>query len=275
MSKRRKSKRGLYVQLVAIFIAVVVVLVLIPDQNGKIGNPDRLVSAGYWQEFASPGVLSKAHDFLDSDCRSCHSPVAGPVAQNCIVCHANNEPLLQRQPTAFHSSVQSCRECHGEHAGVGVKPTIMDHSALTRIGIKQLDDADLGENSVQRVGYWIDAERKVGQGWSMPYLSAQERVLDCAACHTLDDRHFGLFGQDCASCHSTSSWDLSEFRHPAPTNASCSQCHQAPPSHYMNHFDMVSRPVALKPDARVDQCYTCHQTTAWPDIKDVGWYKHH
>ena len=27
--------------------------------------------------------------------------------------------------------------------------------------------------------------------------------------------------------------------------------------------------------ARVDQCFLCHQTTAWPDIPRVGWYKHH
>jgi len=275
MSKRQKSKRGLYIQLVVLLGAAIVVLVLIPDQDGKIGNPDRLVSTGYWQEFASPGELSKAHEFLASDCRSCHSPVAGPVAQNCIACHANNESLLQRQPTAFHSLVKSCRECHGEHMGIEAVPAKMDHSALTRIGIKQRDDADSDEDIDQRVGYWIDAEKKLDEGWSMPNLSAQERVLDCAACHTLDDRHFGLFGQDCASCHSASSWDLPEFRHPAPTSVSCSQCHQAPPSHYMNHFNMVSRPVAVKPEARVDQCYACHQTTAWPDIKGVGWYKHH
>jgi hypothetical protein len=38
---------------------------------------------------------------------------------------------------------------------------------------------------------------------------------------------------------------------------------------------MVSMKVAGKPHARVDQCYQCHQTTAWNDIKGVGWYKHH
>jgi hypothetical protein len=33
--------------------------------------------------------------------------------------------------------------------------------------------------------------------------------------------------------------------------------------------------VARKPHAKVEQCYLCHQTTAWNDIKGVGWYKHH
>ena len=276
MSKQRKSKRGMYLQLAGVFGIVIVVLLLIPDTDGEIGNPDRFVDAGFWQDFASPGELSQAHDFLESDCRSCHTPVAGPVAQNCISCHANNEPLLQREPTSFHSSVQSCRECHGEHMGIDVAPTVMDHSALTKIGIKQRIGVNAaGMEASKRIEGWVHDQAKIGSSWDKPYLSAQERVLDCRVCHASDDRHFGLFGQNCASCHSASSWDLPEFRHPSPASVSCSQCHQAPPSHYMKHFDMVSRPVALKLEARVDQCYICHQTTAWPDIKGVGWYKHH
>jgi hypothetical protein len=55
----------------------------------------------------------------------------------------------------------------------------------------------------------------------------------------------------------------------------CAQCHQAPPSHYMEHFRMISVMVAGQPHARVEQCFLCHQTTAWNDIKNVGWYKHH
>ncbi|MBI3736827.1 hypothetical protein HY256_09975 [Candidatus Sumerlaeota bacterium] len=53
------------------------------------------------------------------------------------------------------------------------------------------------------------------------------------------------------------------------------QCHQAPPSHYMMHFEMVSMKVAGQEHAEVSQCYLCHQTTAWNDIRGVGWYKHH
>jgi hypothetical protein len=38
---------------------------------------------------------------------------------------------------------------------------------------------------------------------------------------------------------------------------------------------MISMTVAGQPHARVEQCFLCHQTTAWNDIKRVGWYKHH
>ena len=43
----------------------------------------------------------------------------------------------------------------------------------------------------------------------------------------------------------------------------------------MGHFHMVSMKVAGQHHAQVNQCYLCHQTTAWNDIKGVGWYKHH
>ncbi len=43
----------------------------------------------------------------------------------------------------------------------------------------------------------------------------------------------------------------------------------------MGHFEMVSMAIAGQEHARVQQCYLCHQTDAWNDIKGVGWYKHH
>jgi hypothetical protein len=34
-------------------------------------------------------------------------------------------------------------------------------------------------------------------------------------------------------------------------------------------------PVAGKLNAAVRDCHSCHQVTAWNDIKAVGWYKSH
>jgi hypothetical protein len=43
----------------------------------------------------------------------------------------------------------------------------------------------------------------------------------------------------------------------------------------MEHFKMVSMRVAGQEHAQVNQCYLCHRTNSFNDIKDVGWYKHH
>jgi hypothetical protein len=104
---------------------------------------------------------------------------------------------------------------------------------------------------------------------------ADSEKLDCFSCHSNRSPHRDLFGQECAACHTTATWRIAGFKHPSPSSTECAQCHQAPPSHYMGHFHMVSKMVARQEHARVDQCYLCHQTDAWNDIRGVGWYKHH
>jgi hypothetical protein len=130
--------------------------------------------------------------------------------------------------------------------------------------------------SKRRLLAWMRQHEATGRSDSAhPRVTSREVALDCASCHGTKDKHQTLFGKDCASCHATASWTISEFQHPSPRSVDCVQCHQAPPSHYMMHFQMVSQRVARATDARVDQCFKCHQTTSWNDVRGVGWYKHH
>ena len=244
------------------------------------GERSGVLSTTAWQRLASPGELSQAHAFLEHNCAACHTSVKGVEAANCIVCHANNESLLQRQPTAFHANVSSCRECHREHRGVHQEPALMDHAALSRIGLRQLQSNPDPETEdrldAAHFLHWINQQGgKLTSTQGRTGLTPQEMILNCAACHGNEDRHFGLFGQDCAECHGSVAWTIPEFRHPPPTSLDCVQCHQAPPSHYMMHFQMISMTTAGVEKAEVNQCFLCHQTTSWNDIKGVGFYKHH
>ncbi len=226
-----------------------------------------------WQRMAEPGKLSAAHASLENNCAACHTSVRGVETSKCIVCHANNESILQRQPTAFHASISSCTECHLEHQGIDKRPTNMDHAALAKIGLRQLDgDTADSENKILRQEILMETKHRAAPHQR---ITITEATLDCWACHANDDRHFKLLGQDCAQCHATDRWTIPEYRHPSSSSMDCAQCHQAPPSHYMMHFKMISARVAGKPHARVDQCFQCHQTTSWNDIKNAGWYKHH
>jgi hypothetical protein len=74
-------------------------------------------SGTVFRNSVNPGPLSQPHAFLEGRCNACHTPVKGVEASNCIVCHANEEALLQREPTAFHGNIGSCKECHTEHGG--------------------------------------------------------------------------------------------------------------------------------------------------------------
>ncbi len=268
----------LLIAAIAIGVALFAVFYFLPSHPG--GERSSVLSTTSWQRMASPGALSQAHAFLEHDCAACHTSVEGPDAAKCIACHASSESILQRQPTSFHADIGSCRECHLEHRGVVRRPTDMDHAAVATIGLRQLKAAgqstdDSGSLQKQLVS-WIDRNGTADRLPSLhPEITPYEAVLNCAMCHANQDRHFKLFGQDCGQCHSTSKWTNAKFRHPSPRSTDCAQCHQAPPSHYMEHFHMVSMKVADKPHAQVNQCYVCHQTTAWNDIKGVGFYKHH
>lgn len=266
-------KRSIW-KLVGIILAVLgigVVWSLTPADSG-------FKQASTWQQLTEPGHLSAAHAHLEDNCAACHTSVLGIETAKCIVCHANDESILQRQPTSFHASISSCQECHPEHRGFDQRPTNMEHSALAQIGLRQLADDKATDSesrlTAMRLRDWIRSGTVSGN-LPHPHLTQEEWVLNCATCHMNDDQHFTLFGQDCAQCHATDRWTIPDFRHPSPSSTDCAQCHQAPPSHYMMHFSMISARVAGKPHAKVNQCQQCHQTTSWNDILGTGWYKHH
>jgi hypothetical protein len=269
--------------LAALAFGLVALAFLLFSPRHREKTTQAIVSPVFWQHMVSPGDLSHAHASLENNCAACHTPIKGVERGKCIVCHADNQSLLQRQPTAFHANIQSCTPCHLEHRGRSERPTSMDHAALAQLGLRQLEkSSESTRTQTAQIKSWLEQTNHVS--FSADTLSKEERSLNCSICHQTKDRHVGLFGSDCAQCHSTTTWMIPEFRHPSVTSQSCAQCHQAPPSHYTMHFEMVSKKIARQEDSQVaeccgpvqvNQCYRCHQTTSWNDIKGVGYYKHH
>jgi hypothetical protein len=226
------------------------------------------------QRAVGPGELSPKHAYLANRCKSCHESTVGVTVAKCTACHATSERLLGRQPTAFHASISECAACHVEHQLTNIRPLVMDHVELARVGARTLaresrTDADSAA-TLKSLETWL---RVRGPG-QFAVASARES-LNCAGCHDRRDPHFKNFGSDCAQCHAFETWKVAGYKHPSSTSRQCVQCHKAPPSHTMGHFSMVSRKFAGKEHARVDQCFECHNTTSWNDIVDVGFYKHH
>lgn len=265
-----KLWRFLFIALV-LFVSSDAAFYLLRSPPG--GERSGVFSKTAWQRMASPGALSHAHTFLEHNCAACHTPVKGVEAKNCIVCHADNKSVLQRQPSAFHANIAECAACHLEHQGRVPHMTKMDHVALARLGIRQVQNAADGHDQERdALVAWVNESDAAPHA---PQLQPEESLLNCATCHQTKDQHRGLFGNDCAQCHTTLKWTIDEYRHPSPVSQSCAQCHRAPPSHYMMHFKMVSMKSAGVEKAEVNQCFLCHQTTSWNDIKGVGYYKHH
>ena len=223
-----------------------------------------------WSKAFEPAPLSTVHAFLSGKCETCHTPVRGVEARACVACHSTNAVSLGKQSTAFHFAAVNCRGCHAEHRGQA-RPTRMDHHQLLRSG--SIDAVGATGNDPGRFREISDDLRKL---LGVQFLSTRDAAkLDCAGCHSNRDPHRGLFGSDCASCHNSSTWRVTDYAHPSPSTKDCAQCHQAPPSHYMEHFSMISQTIAKQEHAKVNECFLCHRTDSFNDVKGVGWYKHH
>jgi hypothetical protein len=256
----------------ALFVGALIVATGVLLRESKTGTPQLR-----WQNAVSPGDLSKGHEFLGNDCTACHTANMGDDSSKCIVCHADNKALFQQQNTAFHASINDCTGCHSEHQGGHTKLTRMDHNMLAKVALHNVAEEQSPQAQIgKQLEKWIKVhESKILFNDPHHRLSAREHALNCASCHSNQDVHRGLMGNDCAACHATVTWDIPEFVHPSVNSRNCSECHKAPPSHYMMHFKMVSAKVAQQRYAKVEQCFMCHQTNDWNDIKEIGWYKHH
>ncbi len=226
------------------------------------------------QQFVKPGPLSPRHAYIGDRCASCHQPTVGVTVANCTACHANAERLLGRQPTVFHASIQECAACHVEHQPSSIRPSLMDHVELAKIGARTLGKASPRDAESAATLKSLQTWLRVRDPDQLDASSARE-ALNCAGCHDRRDPHFNRFGADCALCHGMESWIVPGYQHPSSRSKECVQCHQPPPSHFLEHFSMISQKFAGKEQARVDQCFECHNTTSWNDIVNIGFYKHH
>ena len=231
-------------------------------------------ASAVWQLAVRPGPLSPRHAYLGDRCAACHEPTVGVTVTHCTACHANAERLLGRQPTAFHASIQECAACHLEHQSTNIRPLVMDHIELAKVGARSLARASRGDFDSAATRQSLETWLRIQSPNQFDSSTARE-ALNCAGCHDRQDPHLKRFGSDCAQCHALESWIISGYQHPSARSKECVQCHQPPPSHFMGHFSMVSQKFAGKETARVDECFECHNTTSWNDIVNVGYYKHH
>lgn len=213
-----------------------------------------------------PAPLSTKHAFLQGQCSSCHTPFSGIDDAQCASCHSADIRNLATKPaSAFHTQAVQCTGCHSEHLG---RPAlaVMNHRVLTQANAFG-DRAAPSDLRARLMAYLGDA------GLSMAVET--QAALRCASCHSVVDRHRAQFGTGCSDCHSLDTWKIAGFRHPSSTSGFCFECHLAPPSHTMMHFEMVSKTVSRQPHAQLEQCGVCHQTDSWNNIRGVGYYKHH
>ena len=260
-----KLSAVLYVMLATLGIAVAVWVPVATYHSGSAAVP-------LLQAAVSPGPLSSAHAFLGAQCESCHTPNLGIEVVSCVTCHSTNMPLLAKQSTAFHATIQDCRGCHVEHQGAEARPIKVDHSVLTKVALRSA-----GAITGPPVATTTDAIaiRQFLTRITGDRTPTDAQALDCQSCHSFRDIHQTFMGPECAKCHTVATWKVAGYLHPSPRSTECGQCHKPPPSHRMMHFVMMDQGITGQRGASVEQCYACHLSDSWNDIKGVGWFKMH
>ena len=139
----------------------------------------------------------------DAACQSCHvDGIFVGTPGNCHSCHQNDDSHDGKYGT-------NCDSCHSTS---GWTPATFDHnlSGFPLTGAH----ASLGCSQCH-------------SGGAYGGLSSA-----CSACHVEPSAHAGMYGTDCAKCHSTSNWNAT-FSHPGGCegncatheHATCADCH--------------------------------------------------
>jgi len=197
-------------------------------------------------------------------CISCHvnNRLTG-LARDCIGCHESDFNQAQEPDHVAAQLPQECLQCHNQQAW---QPATFDHAQTAFV----LTGAHAGEDcqSCHLDGIFTGTP------------------TDCWSCHqpdyeqAADPNHVaGQFGQDCATCHTTTAWEPATFDHSrtnfvltgAHLNTNCQSCHidgvfaGTPSDCWSCHEPDYNQ--ASDPDHVTNQfdqdCATCHSTTAW------------
>jgi hypothetical protein len=193
--------------------------------------------------------LSGAH--ASQPCASCHTQ-AGEYRgtnQTCVGCHESDE----RHDDKHKGNLgDQCGDCH---ATTRWSLTTFDHTQVTKFALRGAH-ADVSCTSCHTDEIY------------------ENTASSCAGCHALDDVHAGERGDQCQSCHTSSSWEDSSFDHRREAGFGlrgqhaeiiCSACHLSnmaltnPPTdcagcHSADDIHGGQRGIA---------CADCHSTSRW------------
>lgn len=217
------------------------------QHNGRFGSDCSLChNPGSWQTEIFDHNLANYHlegKHQSLACKKCHvNRVFAGTATNCYACHSGNDKHLGNLGT-------DCAQCHNP---IGWLPVNFDHN----LAVFTLTGLHLG---VPCTNCHVN---NVYRGTSTL----------CYSCHVSNDKHQGLFGSDCGSCHTTAGWLPATFDHSLAKFkltgqhliTPCQSCHNngvykgTPTTCYACHG---------KNDPHFGSfgtsCGSCHSTSAW------------
>lgn len=187
----------------------------------------------------SPGELSKVHSNLEgiSNCTKCHTLGEGLSNQKCLDCHKEIKLRIEKN-SGYHSSAEVkskyCWNCHSEHNGRNFK----------------IINFNPGKFDHKKTGY---------------ILTGKHKTIECSDCHQSkfiketilkkDKTYLGL-DKNCSSCH----WDI----HQKSAGNNCESCHNTSSFKSFIMFDHNKTNFPLLGSHKNVQCVDCHKKTNDP-----------
>ncbi len=183
-------------------------------------------------------------------CAGCHgvnNSIKAPT-RACFGCHAKNDVHKGSRGT-------NCANCHSPSSW---KATSFNHNQDTRFPL-------LGRHTTTTCAQCHGAGNTI-----------KDPPRDCYGCHAKDDSHKGRNGTDCAKCHNSRGWKVTNFDHDTMTRfplvgkhkpVLCEACHiqpahvALPPSTCIGcHVDDDPHTGRLGKD-----CGSCHNVEGWKE----------
>jgi len=229
---------------------------------------------------------SGAYEGTPAECAACHTPPAEHFPGACSDCHL----IADWTPFQFnHTGVTECASCHAAdepadhfdgacescHQPDTWQTVTFDHTGFT--------DCVSCHTSVMPVGHfpgqcsschntidWGDA--------SFDHAGIQQ---ECIACHAEPAVHAGLFGLDCARCHTVTAWTPAQLTshtfpldHGSSVALACETCHTDTYTTYTCYNCHEHVPADIR-DEHVDEgindfedCVACHPTGREDEAED-------
>jgi hypothetical protein len=183
-------------------------------------------------------------------CAGCHgvgNSIRKP-SRACVACHA-------RDDTHKGSRGTNCASCHSPATWSGAK---FDHN-------KNTDFPLLGRHAAASCSACHGAGNTIKQP-----------PRTCIGCHSNDDSHKGRNGANCAQCHNSKDWKVTNFDHDTMTHfalkgahqtVKCEACHIKPAHVEMPPSTCNGCHVADDPHSAQlgTECASCHNVTSWKE----------
>jgi hypothetical protein len=231
-------------------------------------------------------------------CRTCHAEHNGATASLTHVSlqnfpHDRLKFTLAAHQTLSNGQPFTCADCHGENVAEFDRAKcetchreyqadfVIKHVAdFGRDCLACHDGADrFSEFDHNRLPFKLSGEhRQIACGQCHAQVRAvadfKSVSAQCVDCHRKDDAHNGVFGVDCAKCHTSDGWEGAQFDHTLAAfklvgrhqTVECAQCH-------VNNIFKGTPQTCVACHQKDDEhqgafgtdCAQCHTPSAWKD----------